>query len=128
LKSGVLTPEQFQSVLVKAQEQGELVLDAKQELGRVIANTPSGTPGVKGELRSLEEHNKKAVAVELGITHKQAANYQAIARHPEAVEKAKTIARENNDIPTESLVLQIVKAERKEAQVEGAKASIRLPV
>jgi hypothetical protein len=72
--------------------------DAKQELGRVIAETPKGTPGVKSELRSLEEHNKKAAYTEMGVSHKQAANYQAIARHPEAVERAKAIARENNDI------------------------------
>jgi hypothetical protein len=43
---------------------------------------------------------------------------------PEAVEKAKAVARENNDIPTRSLALQIAKQERKEAQIAAAKQSV----
>jgi len=127
LKSGKLSKEQFQSVLVKAQEQGELVIDAKAELGKVIVETPKGNNGgVNQYCASVPQRNKskQATYTDLGITHKQAANYQTIAKHPEAVEKAKAIAKENNDIPTESLILQVIKQERKENQLQGAKQSI----
>jgi len=124
LKSKTLTKEQFESVLVKAQEQGELVIDAKAELGKVIVDAPKGS-GRPSEIRSSKEQiSKQATFTDLGITHKQAANYQTIAKHPEAVEKAKAIAKENNDIPTESLVLQVIKTELTEKKRTEVKESL----
>ena len=101
LKSKTLTKERFDSVLTKAQEQGELVIDAKAELGKLIVDTPKGNNAGSNQYRASVpsgNESKKSTYTNLGITHKQASNYQTIANHPEAVEKAKSIAKENNDI------------------------------
>jgi hypothetical protein len=124
LKSGKLSKEQFQSVLVKAQEQGELVIHAKAELGRVIVETPNDSAHKKSDVPLGNTASKKAAYTDLGITHKQAANYQTIAKNPEAVEKAKAIAKDNNDIPTESLVLQVIKTEQTEKKRADVKESL----
>ena len=87
LKKEQLNIQQF---LAKAQEQCELVIDAKVELGKLISDTP---PAKNQYARSSKEQaNKKTVYTDLNLTHKQAANYQLIANNPEAVEKAVVIA------------------------------------
>jgi hypothetical protein len=101
-------------VIIQAQEQGELVIEAKVELGKLIADTPAR----KGERTDLAPQkskvSKSSVYNDLKLTRKQADNYQLIANNLHAVEKAKAIAKENNDILTESLVLQVIKAEQTE--------------
>ena len=122
LKSKTLTKEQFNSVLIKAQEQGELVIDAKAELGMFIDRTPKAQGN--NQHRSLKEQSKKTTYTDLNLSHKQAANYQTIAQNPKAVEKAKAIAKENNDIPTESLVLQVIKTEQTEKKRAEVKENL----
>lgn len=124
LKSGKLSKEQFESVLQKAQEQGILVIDAKVELGKAIRAAPDESGKRTDLLPSKQEVGKTAIFKDLNLTQRQASNYQLIAQNPEAVEKAKTIAKENNDIPTESLILQVIKQEKKETQLFDAKQSI----
>jgi N6-adenosine-specific RNA methylase IME4 len=122
LKSNRLTKEQFESVLIKGQEQAGLVFDAKAEIGKLIANAPNG----KGNNQhcSSKEQSKTTIYTDLNLSRKQADNYQLIANNPEAVEKAKAIARENNDIPTESLVLQIARQDKISAKRDEVKTLI----
>lgn len=113
LKTNKLTKEQFDSILAKGQEQGKLVFDVKAVIGAFINNTPSAN-GKRTDLLPLkQEVGKTAVFTEMGLTQKQASNYQLIAKNPNAVLKAMEIAKENNDIATESLVLQIIKQENR---------------
>ena len=125
LKSKTLTQEQFNSVLTKAQEQGEIVIDAKAELGKFIKDTPSKSGERTDLLPSKQEVGKTSTFTYLGLTQRQASNYQTIAKNPIAVEKAKAIAKENNDIPTESLVLQIVRQKEKEERETIRQAEIK---
>ena len=82
-------------------------------MGKLISDTPSKA-GQRTDLVPLRnEVGKTATFKELNLTHKQAANYQLIANNPEAVKNAFEIAKENNDIPTESLIIQIIKEEKK---------------
>ena len=89
LKSGKLTKEQYDSVLRKGQEQGEVVLDAKEELGRLSAALPKAQ-GQRTELMAAAatSESKKQSISDLGLTQRQASRYEQIAANPEAKEKA----------------------------------------
>ena len=116
LKSGKLTREQYDSLLEKGQQQGEIILDAKAEIGRISKAAPKAS-GNRYTVESPRTGLSKAhVLDELDISKQQASRYESIATHPEAMEKAKAIAKKNGDIVTESLVLQIVKEQERETK------------
>lgn len=60
---------------------------------------------------------KAEVIAETGFSQKQVERFQTMAAHPDLVEKAKAEARENDDIVSRSLVLNMVK-EQKRAEKE----------
>ena len=59
-------------------------INAKQELGKLIADAPKGTTNHKGNNLefSYKANSKTSTFTALGITQKQASNYQAIAIIP----------------------------------------------
>ena len=61
---------------------------------------------------------KTEVIKEAGFTPKQVERFQTLAKHPEIVAQAKAEARENEDIVSRSLVLNMVK-EHKRAEKEA---------
>ena len=67
---------------------------------------------------------KSEIIKETGFTQKQVERFQTMAAHPEIVEKAKAEARENDDIVSRSLVLNMVK-EHKRAEKEAAREEQR---
>jgi len=67
---------------------------------------------------------KAEIIKETGFTQKQVERFQTMAAHPEIVEKAKAEARENDDIVSRSLVLNMVK-EQKRAEKEAAREEQR---
>jgi site-specific DNA-methyltransferase (adenine-specific) len=64
-----------------------------------------------------EKQKKLEMVGNLGFTRDEVIKIQQLT--PESVEKAKATARENNDIPTRSLALQIAKKEKKEAIIKN---------
>lgn len=67
---------------------------------------------------------KAEIIKETGFTQKQVERFQTMAEYPEIVEKAKAEARENDDIVSRSLVLNMVK-EQKRAEKEAAREEQR---
>ena len=63
------------------------------------------------------QKTKTQIIEEAGFSQKQVERFQTMAAHPEIVEKAKAEARENDDIVSRSLVLNMVK-EQKRAEKE----------
>ena len=63
---------------------------------------------------------KADVIKEAGFTPKQAERFQQLAEHPELVERAKAEARENDDIVSRSLVLNMIKGEKRKAERQDA--------
>ena len=63
---------------------------------------------------------KADVIKEAGFTPKQAERFQQLAEHPELVERAKAEARENDDIVSRSLVLNMIKGEKRKAERQEA--------
>ena len=73
----------------------------------------------------VEQPKTKAEVIqEAGLTQKQVERFQTMAAHPEIVAKAKAEARENDDIVSRSLVLNMVK-EQKRAEKEAAREEQR---
>lgn len=114
-----LADEVRRQKLTEAQEIAEAVLDAETKLGELMARVPKASGG---DRRS--ENFKKDIAVHFetkadviekaGFTPKQVQRFETLAAHPEIVEQAKAEARENDDIVSRSLVLNMVKAQKRE--------------
>lgn len=97
--------------LDEAQMISEAVLDAEVRIGELTAKMPKATNGGANQHRakttplSQEQKPKSEAIRELGFTPKQVERFEILARNPEAVEQAKAIARESDDIASRSLVL-----------------------
>lgn len=102
--------------LHEAQDIADAVLDAEMKIGELMAEVPKAT---KDNARKQKDSGvdlikpKTEVIKEAGLTPKQVERFQTIAKHPEAVEKAKEEARKNDEVVTRSAVLKKVKESKK---------------
>lgn len=108
--------------LQEAQAISEAVLDAEVKIGELMAKVPKATPN-NNPFHQIDTAGdfvkpKADVIREAGFTQKQAERFQILAAHPEIVEQAKAEARENDDIVSRSLVLNMVKAKEKQEKRE----------
>ncbi len=114
--------------LEEAQAISEAVLDAEVRIGQLMRDIPKskGNQHTKVLIDSgVEKQKAKAEVIrEAGFTQKQAERFQQLAAHPEIVEQAKAEARENDDIVSRSLVLNMIRTQKKAEQIEQAKADI----
>jgi len=114
--------------LAEAQMLSGALLDAERKIGEFTLTMPkdNGFKGnqwqkLPGELSPQEgqppseEQPKKGKAErikELGFNRMQVQKFEVLAKNPEVVEQVKREAQENDDIPTRSRVLQLVKEKR----------------
>ena len=116
--------------LKEGQAISEAVLDAEVRIGQLMREVPKGTNGGANQYRAKttaesEERKPKAEVIrEAGFTPKQVERFQQLAEHPEIVEAAKAEARENDDIVSRSLVLNMIRAQKKADKIEQARADI----
>ena len=116
--------------LKEGQAISEAVLDAEVRIGQLMREVPKGTNGGANQYRAKttaesEERKPKAEVIrEAGFTPKQVERFQQLAEHPEIVEAAKAEARENDDIVSRSLVLNMIK-EQKRADNETKREEAR---
>lgn len=112
-----LAQEVREQKLAEAQEIAETVLDAEVRIGELMAQVPKATGGQPYQARSTVDsgvQSKKDVIEQAGFTVKQVQRFETLAAHPELVAQAKAEARENDDIVSRSLVLEKVKAQKRE--------------
>lgn len=116
--------------LREAQEISEAVLDAEVRIGQLMARVPTmqGKRTDKEPMDSGVQKSKQQIIEDAGFTVKQAQRFETLAAHPEIVEQAKAEARENDDIVSRSLVLNMVKAKKQEEQRQERQESIRQQV
>lgn len=127
----------------EAQMLAEALLDAEVRIGDLLKQIPTAkgkrtdlTPSHQCEEVKKEEikndtgvdfeqpidtdvgklKTKKQIVQELGFNPKQAERFETLSSNKEIVEQVKAEARENEDIPTRSRVLQLVKEKSKEEQ------------
>lgn len=122
-----LAQEVREQKLREAQDISEAVLDAEVRIGELMAKVPKATGGQPYQARSTMDtavQSKKDIIEQAGFTVKQVQRFETLAAHPEIVAQAKAEARENDDIVSRSLVLNMVKAQKKADEIEQAKATI----
>lgn len=116
--------------LKEGQEIGEAVLDAEVRIGELMREVPKASGGdrrsenFKNNTDVNFEKQKKQVISDMGFTPMQVSRFETLAAHPEIVAQAKAEAKENDDIVTRSLVLSMVKAQKKADEIEQARTDI----
>ena len=125
-----LAQEVHQQKLLEAQEIAEAVLDAEMRIGELTAQIPKSTGGQpfhKSTIRTDAKSTKSETLKEIGIKKDAAKRFEDLARHPEAVEQAKAVARERGEVVTRSSVMQIIAANAPKPQKSNpvAEATIR---
>ena len=122
-----LAQEVLQQKIREAQDLAEVKTRAEVRLGELTAAMPKSVGGRPTKTCSPEKQilETKSEALEkTNITRKQASQYELMASHPEIVEQAIAEARENDDIVSRSLVLNMIRTQKKAEQIEQAKADI----
>ncbi len=117
----------------EAQMLAEALLDAETRIGDLLKQIPTAS-GKRTDLQPKDtdvhrsedksdtnvefnkRETKKEVIERLGFTQKQAQRFEILANNKEIVEQVKAEARENDDVPNRSTVLQLVKQKSKEEQ------------
>lgn len=116
--------------LAEAQMLSGALLDAERKIGEFTLKLPTAAGGDRKsatfdsgentEIKKLtgepfDPTNRKSKAErikELGFERNQVQRFEILAKNPEVVEQVKREAQENDDIPTRSRVLQLVKEKR----------------
>lgn len=96
----------------EAQMLAEALLDAEVRIGDLLKTIPK----MKNQYDKCNSHQcekqketKQEVIQRLGFNKDQASRFETLSSNKDVVEQVKSEARENEDIPTRSRVLQIVK-------------------
>lgn len=125
-----LAQEVREQKLREAQDISEAVLDAEVRIGELMAKVPTqskynATKRQDTDVQSFERKTKTEIIKDAGFTPKQVQRFQTLAAHPEIVEQAKAEARENDDIVSRSLVLNMVKAKKQEEKRQERQEDIQ---
>lgn len=106
----------------EAQMLGEALLDAETRIGELLQHIPKAQ-GKRNDVtlshqcEEVKKHEtKQDVIARLGFNKDQASRFEILASNKDIVEQVKAEARENEDIPTRSRVLQLVKQKSQEEQ------------
>jgi DNA modification methylase len=125
-----LAQEVREQKLAEAQEIAEAVLDAEVRIGELMAKVPKAShdrgnqyTGGKSTLVSGSQ-TKTEVIKAAGFTPKQVERFETLAKHPEIVEQAKAEARENDDVVSRSLALNMIRSQKKADEIEQARTQI----
>lgn len=127
-----LAQEVREQKLREAQDISEAVLDAEVRIGELMARVPKATGGQPFHEKPTNDtavhsrpQTKQDIIRDVGFTPKQVQRFQTLAAHPEIVEQAKAEARENDDIVSRSLVLNMVKAKKQEEKRQERQEDIQ---
>lgn len=112
----------------EAQMLAEALLDAEVRIGEILAKMPKasgkhnnrGNQYQSGKSSTAGTFSTKEEAVsELGFDRKQVHRFQTLAANKDLVEEVKQAAREDDDLPTRTAVLQLAKERDKQVRVES---------
>lgn len=103
----------------EAQMLAEALLDAEVRIGDLLKQIPKAKnqySKCNSQQCERQEETKQEVIIKLGFNKDQANRFETLSSNKDIVEQVKAEARENEDIPTRSRVLQLVKEKTKEEQ------------
>ena len=127
-----LAKEVYDQKIKEQQILGELVMDAFVKIGQFSKQLPKATGKnnqytQKVKINSTDNFHspktKAEVMSELGFTPQQTQRLEILANNPDVVEQVKQEARENDDIPTRTRVIDIVQQRKKEQSEKVTKSS-----
>ena len=115
----------------EAQMLSEALLDAEVRIGELTKVIPKATKAQgnqysgkwKNDSSVENPKTKSEVITDLGFTPKQVERFEILADNPDVVEQVKQEARENDDIPTRTRVIDIVQQRKKEQSDKTAASS-----
>lgn len=120
-----LAQDVYDQKMDEARMLAEALLDAEVRLGELFKQIPKASGG---DRRSedfkndtgvdFETRSKHQTVESLGFTPKQAERFETLADNPDLVEQVKADARENDDIPTRTAVLNLAKYKREKELAE----------
>lgn len=102
----------------------EALLDAERRIGELTKAIPKGSGTNNQYVQKVKtdsavvfhsEKTKSEVISDLGFTPKQVERFEILANNPDVVEQVKQEARENDDLPTRTRVIDIVQQKKREA-------------
>jgi len=108
-----MTEVQRKATLRDGQDAGDMLLEIEARIGELLPSREDAQKAARatGSHRMAIPKGTAKILPE-GITHKKAYQARTIKDNPEVVAKIKAQARENEDIPTKTAVLNAVHAER----------------
>ena len=114
--------EEEKRILRRAQEEAENLIDVRVRIGelyRAIPEESGKRTDVKPECNVAPRlSQKQEFKQRSGLSDDQAKRYATLAKHPEAVEKAKISARERNDVVSQQDVINRIITPPKSRQTE----------
>jgi hypothetical protein len=95
----------------------EAMLDAETKIGELLKKIPKN-PGKRTDLEPTRTaagrlKTKTEIVEDMGLSEDQAQRFEVLADNPDVVEFVKAEARENDDVPTRTRVLEIVSRKKK---------------
>jgi len=106
----------------EARMMSEALLDAEVKLGDLFKDIPKES-GKRTDIKPTDSavgrlgKTKKETISDLGFSEKQAERFETLADNKDVVEFVKAEARENDDIPTRTRVLDMVQYQKKKEEV-----------
>lgn len=106
----------------EAQMLAEALLDAEVRIGDLLKQIPK-SQGTRTDIKKPVDigvdklETKKETIERLGLNQKQAERFETLSSNKDVVEQVKAEARENEDIPTRSRVLQLVNQKTRDEQI-----------
>ncbi|MBC8568214.1 hypothetical protein H8692_05475 [Mogibacterium sp. NSJ-24] len=103
----------------------EALLDAEMRIGEITKSIPKATKGNQHTGKMVSDSgvghqtSKKEVVENLGLNMKQVERFETLANNPDIVEQVKAEARENDDLPTRTQVINLAKEKARRAMVEN---------
>lgn len=126
-----IAEEQRAATLADGQDAGEMLIRIEAKIGELARKIPQetnkGANQYKNSSRSPKKDastNPKPKSEKLGISKERMHRAETISDHPEAIEEAIARAREDEDIPTRSDVINIIHSKKK---AEKHKELAKLP-
>jgi hypothetical protein len=105
-----MTEAPRKATLRDGQDAGEWLLDVEAKIGELLPSIEETTRLKGGDRRSEGKHRR---VLPDGIHSRQAHQARTIKDNPEVVARIKAQARENEDIPTKTAVLNAVQYEKR---------------
>ncbi len=109
-----IAEDQRAATLRDGQDAGECLLRIEARIGELAKSEERAIPKGAGTGRGFRPTGRAPKHERLGLAETRMRRAQEIHSHPEAVERVIAEARENEDIPTKTAVLNKIKAEKEE--------------